>query len=261
MTGPQPPRRPHPPQPSQPGHPGDPSGQDPGLALAGLNPVAWTRASTVQVLPIDYARRGADGRWRGVYTPVPIAHPPQWCDHLDSVCRSCLPAWAEDHALALFRHGPAGARARCACPVCRSSRPRLERTAIGDDPLALRPATLHACLPDIEGHHRHLTLTAALPVTRPATRPVDPGHAGRRLVVVTIPGPHDCPGTRLRGRVDGHLGEHVHGRVADGHDCRRDEAAAVSPEVLAAAAALLDALADAFADALAATLDDAEEAR
>jgi hypothetical protein len=151
MTGPQPPRPPHPPQPRQPGHPGDPSGQDPGLALAGLDPAAWTRASTVQVLPIDYARRSADGRWLGVYTPVPIAHPPQWCDHLDSVCRSCLPAWAEDHALALFRHGPAGARAGCACPVCRSSRPRLERTATGDDPAASRPGTLHACLPDVGG--------------------------------------------------------------------------------------------------------------
>jgi hypothetical protein len=228
------------------------------LALAGLDPAAWTRASTVQVLPLDYARRGADGRWRGVYTPVPIAHPPQWCDHLDSVCRSCLPAWAEDHALALFRHGPAGARVGCACPVCRTSRPRFDHAMPGDDPAAPRPGALHACLPDVGGHHRHLTLTPV--TTLPATRPADARHgrAGRRFVVVTIPGPDDYPATGRPGGAKGHLD----GRVGVGrHDCRGDNTAAVPSDVLAAAAALLDVLADALADATATGLDGAEEVR
>jgi hypothetical protein len=253
MTGPEPPRPPHPPRPSQPdkpGRPSDPTGHDPGLALAGLDPAAWTRASTVQVLPLDYARRGADGRWRGVYTPVPIAHPPQLCDYLDSVCRSCLPAWAEDHALALFRHGQAGARVGCACPACRTSHPRIGHTMPGDDPAAPRPGALHACLPDVAGHHRHLTLAS---VTTPPAGPRQ-GHAGRRFVVVTIPGPDDCPATGRPGRAKGH----VDGRIGGGrHDCRGDNTAAVPSDVLAAAAALLDVLADATATGL----NSAEEVR
>lgn len=135
-------------RPPGPGQYAEPGGLLPSGELAGLDPAAWARANAVQVVPLDYARPGADGGWRGVYTPVPIAHPPQWCEHLDSVCRSCLPAWLEDHALALFRHGPPGARAGCACPVCRTSRPRSntdpqpdEATGPGDDDDSTRTGT------------------------------------------------------------------------------------------------------------------------
>jgi hypothetical protein len=72
-----------------------------------------------QVLLWEDARRDPDGRLTGVYVPVPVVWPPGLCRHLDTICPQCLDTWAEDHALALFAHGPDGAAAGCLCPTCR----------------------------------------------------------------------------------------------------------------------------------------------
>jgi hypothetical protein len=87
------------------------------------NPTRWQAARHAQVLPLDTALPGPDGCPVGVYSPVPIVHPPGWCDHLDTICAGCLPAWAEDHAVALLRHGVDGATAGCRCPICRHTIP------------------------------------------------------------------------------------------------------------------------------------------
>lgn len=83
----------------------------------------WQDATAAQVLLLDYAITDAEGRVTGVYTPVPIVHPPGWCDHLDTICGGCLAGWSEDHAVAVFRHGLHGAATGCRCPVCRATIP------------------------------------------------------------------------------------------------------------------------------------------
>ena len=83
----------------------------------------WREATAAQVLLLDYAVTGAAGRLTGVYTPVPIVHPPGWCDHLDTICGGCLAGWSEDHCVAVFRHGIDGAATGCRCPVCRTTIP------------------------------------------------------------------------------------------------------------------------------------------
>ena len=83
----------------------------------------WREATIAQVLLLDYAVPGTDGQVTGVYTPVPIVHPPGWCDHLDTICGDCLAGWSEDHAVAVFRHGIDGAAAGCRCPLCRTTIP------------------------------------------------------------------------------------------------------------------------------------------
>jgi hypothetical protein len=89
----------------------------------------WRHAAQAQVLPLDTATTGVDGQPTGVFRPVPIVHPPGWCDHLDTLCPVCLPAWIEDHAIAVFRHGLEGATAGCRCPVCRTTLPLTDPTA------------------------------------------------------------------------------------------------------------------------------------
>ena len=83
----------------------------------------WRDATAAQVLLLDYALPDAEGQLTGVYTPVPIVHPPGWCDHLDTICGGCLTGWSEDHAVALFRHGINGATTGCRCPLCRTTIP------------------------------------------------------------------------------------------------------------------------------------------
>ena len=83
----------------------------------------WREATAAQVLLLDYALPDAEGRVTGVYTPVPIVHPPGWCDHLDTICGGCLTGWLEDHAVAVFRHGIDGATTGCRYPVCRTTIP------------------------------------------------------------------------------------------------------------------------------------------
>ena len=82
----------------------------------------WREATTAQVLLLDCAVPGTEGQVTGVYTPVPIVHPPGWCDHLDTICGGCLAGWS-DHAVAVFRHGIDGAATGCRCPVCRTTIP------------------------------------------------------------------------------------------------------------------------------------------
>jgi len=93
--------------------------------------VRWRTARHAQVLSLDYARRDPAGRLTGVYTPVPITHPPAWCGHLDTICVDCLPGWSEDHLVTVFRHGAQGAAAGCRCPTCRLTLPP---PATGSDP-------------------------------------------------------------------------------------------------------------------------------
>jgi hypothetical protein len=81
-----------------------------------------TATTHIQALPLDQAQPGP-GQPTGIYTPVPIARPPGWCDHVQTICRTCLTAWADDHALALFDHGPAGTAAGCRCPTCTTNQP------------------------------------------------------------------------------------------------------------------------------------------
>lgn len=100
----------------------------------------WREATTAQVLSLDYAVTGADGRLTGVYTPVPIVHPPGWCDHLDTICAGCLTGWSEDHAVAVFRHGPHGAAEGCRCPVCRTTIPTHPDGPAGPNPSDHSPA-------------------------------------------------------------------------------------------------------------------------
>lgn len=83
----------------------------------------WREATAAQVLLLDYAVPDAEGHVTGVYTPVPIVHPPGWCDHLDTICGGCLTGWSEDHAVAVFRHGTDGATTGCRCPICRTTIP------------------------------------------------------------------------------------------------------------------------------------------
>jgi hypothetical protein len=71
-----------------------------------------------QVLLWEDARRDADGWLLGVYVPVPVIWPPGLCQHTQTICPQCLLSWADDHALALFDHGPDGAAAGCQCPTC-----------------------------------------------------------------------------------------------------------------------------------------------
>jgi hypothetical protein len=80
-------------------------------------------ATAAQVLLLDHAVPDAEGQLTGVYTPVPIVHPPKWCDHLDTICSGCLTGWSEDHAVAVFRHGIDGATTGCRCPICRTRIP------------------------------------------------------------------------------------------------------------------------------------------
>jgi hypothetical protein len=91
---------------------------------------------TAQVLLWEDARRDPDGRLTGVYVPVPVVWPPGLCRHLDTICPQCLDTWAEDHALALFAHGPQGAAAGCLCPTCRPEHcaPSQPPSSPGPDP-------------------------------------------------------------------------------------------------------------------------------
>jgi hypothetical protein len=77
----------------------------------------------VQVLLWEDARIAADGRLVGVYQPVPVLWPPAWCEHVHTLCPHCLLTWVEDHALALFDHGPDGAAVGCQCPTCQPHLP------------------------------------------------------------------------------------------------------------------------------------------
>ena len=99
----------------------------------------WREATAAQVLSLDYAVTGSDGRVTGVYTPVPIVHPPDWCDHLDTICAGCLTGWSEDHAVAVFRHGLHGATEGCRCPVCRTTIPTHPDNPAGPNPVAPSP--------------------------------------------------------------------------------------------------------------------------
>ena len=103
-----------------------PPGQTGAPALAGT--AQWRAARHAQVLCLDNTRSDPAGRLTGVYTPVPVMHPPSWCAHLDTICTDCLPAWAEDHLVAVFRHGQQGAAAGCRCPTCRLATPAPEQS-------------------------------------------------------------------------------------------------------------------------------------
>jgi len=103
--------------------PGGSDGSDGAVELPLSETRRWREATAAQVLLLDYAVTGADGQVTGVYTAVPIVHPPDWCDHLDTICGGCLTGWSEDHAVAVFRHGIDGAATGCRCPVCRTTIP------------------------------------------------------------------------------------------------------------------------------------------
>jgi hypothetical protein len=126
-------------------HPTTTEGPGPRPAGAGDEPASlsetrrWREATAAQVLSLDYAVTGPDGRLTGVYTPVPIVHPPGWCDHLDTICGSCLTGWSEDHAVAVFRHGLDGATEGCRCPVCSTTIPTRPDRPAGPRPTGPRP--------------------------------------------------------------------------------------------------------------------------
>ena len=131
IAGPPPATEPHPRTTSAPGpqrastRPTDhPGGRDGGERLPLPETRRWRDATAAQVLLLDYAvTTDSEGEVTGVYTPVPIVHPPGWCDHLDTICGGCLPGWSDDHAVKVFRHGTHGAVAGCRCPVCRTTIP------------------------------------------------------------------------------------------------------------------------------------------
>ena len=103
--------------------PGDSDGSGKGAEPPLSESRRWQEATAAQVLLLDYAVPDAEGKLTGVYTPVPVVHPPGWCDHLDTICGACLTGWSEDHAVAVFRHGVDGAATGCRCPVCRTTVP------------------------------------------------------------------------------------------------------------------------------------------
>jgi hypothetical protein len=103
--------------------PGDADGSNGTEELPLSETRRWREATAAQVLLLDYGLPDAEGQLTGVYTPVPIIHPPGWCDHLDTICGGCLTGWSEDHAVAVFRHGIDGATTGCRCPLCRTTIP------------------------------------------------------------------------------------------------------------------------------------------
>jgi hypothetical protein len=107
-------------------------------ALAGT--AAWQAASHAQTLPYEDTEPGPGGQPAGVYTPVPIVHPPGWCRHLDTICADCLPAWQDELVVAVFDHGPCGAAHGCRCPVCQPpASPPSTRPPPDPNPAAVRP--------------------------------------------------------------------------------------------------------------------------
>jgi hypothetical protein len=89
----------------------------------------------VQALLWEDARRDPEGRLTGVYLPVPVVWPPGMCQHAETICPQCLLSWSEDHALAVFDHGPDGAEAGCLCRTCRP-----DHSAPSQPPSTLDPA-------------------------------------------------------------------------------------------------------------------------
>jgi hypothetical protein len=105
----------------------DPPTRSPATSDAAIGDPAWTArwqtAAEAQTLLREDAVADATGPPRGVYTPVPIVHPPGCCQHLDTICSDCLPSWQDDLLVALFRHGPDGAAAGCRCRTCAPAQP------------------------------------------------------------------------------------------------------------------------------------------
>lgn len=74
-----------------------------------------------QLLLKELATPGSIARRQiGVYHDTPTEHPDR-CQHLETICRTCLPDWHADYYVRRFEHGSVTAYRTygCRCATCR----------------------------------------------------------------------------------------------------------------------------------------------